>query len=46
MRASVAAGILAPPKKDPLIEEMHKASSLIRQAWTTHRWDERPHRRP
>ncbi len=20
--------------------------SLIRQAWTTHRWDERPHRRP
>ncbi|SFY32373.1 hypothetical protein SAMN02787144_101816 [Streptomyces atratus] len=19
--------------------------SLIRQAWTTHRWDERPHRR-
>ncbi|MER8091708.1 IS5/IS1182 family transposase, partial [Streptomyces sp. NPDC058316] len=20
--------------------------SLIRRAWTTHRWDERPHRRP
>lgn len=20
--------------------------SLVRQVWTTHRWDERPHRRP
>ncbi|MFE7046257.1 IS5/IS1182 family transposase, partial [Streptomyces atratus] len=20
--------------------------SMIRQAWTTHRWDERPHRHP